>query len=70
MERPQIKTVQPGAYMGMTWCSMWYNVVWRANRWYGLSGLSWDPCGWERVSKVVDSPENHTAQEGALGDLN
>jgi hypothetical protein len=26
-----------------------------------------DQPGWERVGKGVDSPENHTAQEGALG---
>jgi hypothetical protein len=26
-----------------------------------LSGLSWDPPGWEQVGKGVDSPENHTA---------
>jgi hypothetical protein len=26
-----------------------------------------DPPGWERVGKGVDSPKNHTAQEGALG---
>jgi hypothetical protein len=30
---------------------------------------SWDPSRWERVGKGVDSPENHKAQEGALGDL-
>jgi hypothetical protein len=35
----------------------------------GLSGLSWDPSGLEWVGIGVDSPENHTAQEGALGDL-
>jgi hypothetical protein len=34
-----------------------------------LSGLSWDPSSCERVGKGVDSPENHTAQEGAPGDL-
>jgi hypothetical protein len=28
-----------------------------------------DPSGWEQVGKVVDSPENHTVQEGALGGL-
>jgi hypothetical protein len=28
-----------------------------------------DPSGWEQVGKGVDSPKNHTAQEGALGDL-
>jgi hypothetical protein len=28
-----------------------------------------DLSGWERVGKWVDSPENHTAQEGALGGL-
>jgi hypothetical protein len=28
-----------------------------------------DPFGWERVGKGVDSAENHTAQEGAHGDL-
>jgi hypothetical protein len=27
---------------------------------------SWDPLGWERVGKGVDSPENHTMQEGPL----
>jgi hypothetical protein len=26
-----------------------------------------DPPGWERVGKGVDSPENHTVQEGGLG---
>jgi hypothetical protein len=26
-----------------------------------------DPSSWEGVGKGVDSPENHTAQEGALG---
>jgi hypothetical protein len=26
-----------------------------------------DPPGWERVGKGVDSPKNHTTQEGALG---
>jgi hypothetical protein len=29
-----------------------------------------DPSGWEQVGKRVNSLENHTAQEGALGDLN
>jgi hypothetical protein len=29
----------------------------------------WDPSGWEWVGKGVSSLENHTAQEGALGDL-
>jgi hypothetical protein len=38
----------------------------RSNRWCGLSGLSWDPPGWERVGKGVDSPESHTVQEGPL----
>jgi hypothetical protein len=33
------------------------------------SGLSIDPFGWERVGKGVDSLENHTMQEGALGGL-
>jgi hypothetical protein len=28
-----------------------------------------DLSGWEQVGKEVDSPENHTTQEGALGDL-
>jgi hypothetical protein len=28
-----------------------------------------DPSGWEQVDKGVDSPENHTVQEGSLGDL-
>jgi hypothetical protein len=28
---------------------------------------SWDPSGWERVGKGVESPKNHTMQEGALG---
>jgi hypothetical protein len=28
-----------------------------------------DPFGWERVDKGVDSLENHTAQERALGGL-
>jgi hypothetical protein len=70
MERPPMKIVQPWAYMGTTWCSMWQNLVWHINRWCGLSGLSWDPSGWEWVGKGVDSPENHLAQEGALGDLN
>jgi hypothetical protein len=28
-----------------------------------------NPSGLERVGKGVDSPENHTAQEGDLGDL-
>jgi hypothetical protein len=28
-----------------------------------------DPSGWEQVGKGMDSPENHTAQEGDLGDL-
>jgi hypothetical protein len=28
-----------------------------------------DSSGWEWVGKEVDSPGNHTAQEGALGDL-
>jgi hypothetical protein len=28
-----------------------------------------DPSGWEQVHKGLDSPENHRAQEGALGDL-
>jgi hypothetical protein len=28
------------------------------------------PSGWEQVGKQVNSLENHTAQEGALGDLN
>jgi hypothetical protein len=31
------------------------------------SGLSMNPPGWEWVGKGVDSPENLTAQEGALG---
>jgi hypothetical protein len=48
---------------------MWQNLVWHTNRWYRLSGLSWDLLGWELVGKGVDSPENHMAQEGALGDL-
>jgi hypothetical protein len=26
-----------------------------------------DPPSWERVGKGVDSPENHTVQEGVLG---
>jgi hypothetical protein len=39
------------------------------NRWCRLSGLSWDPSSWECMGKGVDSSENHTAQEGALGDL-
>jgi hypothetical protein len=69
MERPPMKTVQQWSYMGTAWCSMWYNLVWRTNRWCGLSGLSWDPPGWEWVGKGVVSPENHTVQEGALGDL-
>jgi hypothetical protein len=30
---------------------------------------SWDPSGWEGVDKGVDSPKNHMAQEGTLGDL-
>jgi hypothetical protein len=29
-----------------------------------------DLSGWECVGKGMDSPENHTTQEGALGDLN
>jgi hypothetical protein len=45
------------------------NLVWRINRWCGLSGLSWDPSALELVGKGVDSPENHMAKEGALGDL-
>jgi hypothetical protein len=28
-----------------------------------------DPSCWEQVGKGVDSPENHTVQEGALGGL-
>jgi hypothetical protein len=28
-----------------------------------------DLSGWERVGKGVESPENHMAQEGALGSL-
>jgi hypothetical protein len=28
-----------------------------------------DPSGWKQVGKGVDSPENHTVQEGALGGL-
>jgi hypothetical protein len=28
-----------------------------------------EPSSLERVGKGVDSPENHMAQEGALGDL-
>jgi hypothetical protein len=28
-----------------------------------------DPSGWEQVDKGVDYPENHTVQEGSLGDL-
>jgi hypothetical protein len=55
--------------MGTVWCSMWYNLVWRTNRWCGLNALSWDPHGWECVGKGVDSLENHMVQEGALGDL-
>jgi hypothetical protein len=55
--------------MCTTWCSMWQYLVWRTNRWFGLSGLSWDPPGWELVGKGVDSPENHMAQEGGHGDL-
>jgi hypothetical protein len=47
IEQPPMKTVQPEAYMGTAWCSMWQNLVWRTNRWYGLSRLSWDPSGWE-----------------------
>jgi hypothetical protein len=27
---------------------------------------SWDSSGWERVGKEVDSPKNHTTQEGPL----
>jgi hypothetical protein len=27
---------------------------------------SWDLSGWERVGKGVDSPKNHTTQEGPL----
>jgi hypothetical protein len=34
-----------------------------------LSGLPWDSSGLERVGKGVDSPENHTVQEGGIGDL-
>jgi hypothetical protein len=30
---------------------------------------SWDLSGWEQVGKGVDSPKNHTEQEGGLGDL-
>jgi hypothetical protein len=30
---------------------------------------SWEPSGWEQVGKGVDSPENHTVQEGTLGYL-
>jgi hypothetical protein len=26
-----------------------------------------DPPGWEQMGKEVDSPKNHTTQEGALG---
>jgi hypothetical protein len=55
--------------MGTTWCTMWQNLVCRTNRWCRLSGLSWDPPGWLRVGTGVDSSENHTMQEGALGDL-
>jgi hypothetical protein len=55
--------------MGTAWRSMWENLVWRTNRWCGLSGLSWDSPGWEWVGKGVDSPKNNTVQEGALGDL-
>jgi hypothetical protein len=55
--------------MGTTWCSLWQNLVWRSSQWCGLSGLSWDPSGYEQVGKGVDSPENHMAQEGGLGDL-
>jgi hypothetical protein len=44
------------------------DLVWHTNRWCGLSELSWDPPGWECMRKGVDSPENHTAQDGALGD--
>jgi hypothetical protein len=29
-----------------------------------------DLCGGERVRKEVDSPENHTVQEGALCGMN
>jgi hypothetical protein len=60
MERPPKKTVQPWAYMRTTGCSMSENLVWHANRWCGLSGLSWDPPGWEWVGKGVDSSENWT----------
>jgi hypothetical protein len=28
-----------------------------------------DLFGWERVGKGVESPKNHTVQEGALGGL-
>jgi hypothetical protein len=28
-----------------------------------------DPSDWECTGKAMDSPENHTVQEGALGDL-
>ncbi len=69
MEWPPMKTIQPWAYMGTAWCIMWQNLVWHTNWWCGLSRLSWDPSGWEWVGKGVDSPENHMAQEGALGDL-
>jgi hypothetical protein len=31
-----------------------------------LNGISWDPSGWEQVGKGVDSPKNHTVQEGPL----
>jgi hypothetical protein len=28
-----------------------------------------DPSSWEQMGKGVDSPKNHTAQDGALGGL-
>jgi hypothetical protein len=45
---------------------MWWNLVLAYQPVVQIERGSWDPFGWERVGKGVDSPENHTAQEGAL----
>jgi hypothetical protein len=48
---------------------MWYNLVLAYQQVVRIEQGSWDPSGWEQVGKGMDSPVNHTMQEGAHGDL-
>jgi hypothetical protein len=77
VERPPMKIVQPCAYMGTTWHSMWYSLVLAYQtvvqgscdgRTAGMFGEAAMAEPWDSVGTAVIA-RTHKAQDGASGSV-